>query len=206
MEESTTECNCCFGEVKESLRLICTGNSTHSFCFECVCDYLLSMSNYRTLDIVNLECIHKRACEGKLWHVGIDQFLKGCRVGLELLGEKLNSGNLDTTIEDIGIIVKCSTCSVSIRKLVSYNYVACRCGTVVCYECGENITHKVHRHPCSPVNERREPSWHNTTTDKEPQQRESRTFRSLQIYHSQQGAEDADHGTMTLYRTRRRRR
>lgn len=156
MSDNTADCDCCLSITSKKYIVQCNGVVQHNFCFECVSSYMIFGMKEGE---VHLSCISKRVCLGylipqhmiRLMECARDKFMKAQESDLD-----------DTKDKDsnIGTIVECSKCTRRIRKLAFYNYVACECGTVVCYECGENITYNVRKHPCSVRNHKREPRWY----------------------------------------------
>lgn len=145
MDAYKIECDCCFVEVDINNTVRCDGTVPHTFCYECMCAHLTYSYGSGSL---YLPCIMKRACTGNIIQESpredfgdIDQQIQNC--------EECSTGT----------VVDCCTCNRKIRKLAFYNYVSCQCGTVVCYECGENITHSIRRHSCGPTNNSEEPQW-----------------------------------------------
>jgi hypothetical protein len=148
MSQAQVQCQCCFCDMSKEVSLYCDGPCPHAFCFECVCDYMVtSMSGGRVL----LNCLHKRACTGYLAKNGMINLVKTAK------GSFINLSKEHNKKPPVGNIVTCSTCDSSIRKLAFYNYVSCKCGTVVCYACGRDITRSIAGHSCSLVNTQREP-------------------------------------------------
>jgi hypothetical protein len=173
MSTNLLRCDCCYCDVPEDMSLSCAGQALHKFCFECVCSYMTSGINN---GLLNFNCLLKRACVGRLITSDIARLIDSARIAFE-------SETVQRNAPRIGNIVECSTCNTSIRKLAFYNYVSCACGTVVCYECEQDITQSIHKHPCGPTNRDREPRLRKESKSSDTRPRVSRRYRthSMQV-------------------------
>jgi len=156
-------CSCCFCDIRSPVTISCDGAISHIFCSECVCRYMRSLVVDGNL---KFSCMLHRACTGWILREDITVFLEHIETLLVSERSMLEDSSDSTT----GNIVNCFNCSKSIRKLACYNYVACGCGTIACYGCGEDITHTVNRHSCSPYIKAKEkcPSRDEKTTQTGP--------------------------------------